>query len=76
MTTTPRFGNPRRKSTPRTRSERGDGPALDGQIAALKDGGYVVIWETNSGVYNPPARPLWRRDITPRATRSAGRSSK
>ena len=25
----------------------------DGQIVALKDGGYVVVWSDNSGAYNP-----------------------
>ena len=31
-----------------------DGVAqADGQIVALKDGGYVVIWADNSGAFNP-----------------------
>jgi hypothetical protein len=34
------------------------GGQAGGQIAALKDGGYVVIWEDGSGVYNPSGTAL------------------
>ena len=52
MTTTPKIW---KSLTQVNATDSGpDGVAqADGQIVALKDGGYVVIWADNSGAFNP-----------------------
>ena len=46
MTTTPSLWK-----SPTQANTTGAGNQLDGQIAALNDGGYVVVWEDQSHVY-------------------------
>jgi hypothetical protein len=52
MTATPKIWKSLTQVNATDSGPNGDGQ-LDGQIAALKDGGYVVIWGDSSGVYNP-----------------------
>ena len=48
MTTTPSLWK-----SPTQANTTGAGNQLDGQIAALNDGGYVVVWTDWSRTYNP-----------------------
>ena len=57
MTTTPRLWKSQTQVNTTDSGPNGDAQ-VGGQIAALKDGGYVVVWADGSGAYNPSGTAL------------------
>jgi hypothetical protein len=57
MTTTPRLWKSQTQVNATDSGPNGEAQ-VGGQIAALEDGGYVVVWADNSGAFNPSGTAL------------------
>ena len=71
MTTTPRLWKSQTQVNTTDSGPNGDAQ-VGGQIAGLKDGGYVVVWADSSGTYNPAGTALVAQRYGPAGNKVGG----